>query len=46
MAEDKEYSLAELNAYNGQQSDGRILIALNGKVYDVTTGSKFYGSGT
>lgn len=40
----KDFTLAELKPYDGVQ-DPRILMAVNGKVFDVTRGKKFYGPG-
>jgi membrane-associated progesterone receptor component len=39
----REYSLSELNCYNG--SNGTIYIALNGKIFDVTKDKKQFDSG-
>lgn len=39
----RDFTAAELKAYDGNQPDGRILVAVNGTVYDVTRGKKFYG---
>lgn len=41
----KDFTVAELKAYDGNQPDGRVLVAVNGKVYDVTKGKRFYGPG-
>ncbi|XP_041864226.1 membrane-associated progesterone receptor component 1 [Melanotaenia boesemani] len=38
----RDFTLAELKPYDGTQ-DPRILMAVNGKVFDVTRGKKFYG---
>ncbi|XP_077361026.1 membrane-associated progesterone receptor component 1 [Festucalex cinctus] len=38
----RDFTLDELKPYDGVQSP-RILMAVNGKVFDVTRGSKFYG---
>ncbi|XP_034745666.1 membrane-associated progesterone receptor component 1 [Etheostoma cragini] len=38
----RDFTLAELKPYDGVQ-DPRILMAVNGKVFDVTRGKKFYG---
>jgi len=35
--------LAELRNYDGKGADGRVCVAILGKVYDVTKGSRFYG---
>ncbi len=39
------YTLDELSQYNGTNSDLPILMAVDGKVYDVTDGSRFYSAG-
>ena len=41
----KDFTLEELKPYDGTYLDGRILIAVNGKVFDVTKGKRFYGPG-
>ncbi|NXV78463.1 PGRC1 protein, partial [Atlantisia rogersi] len=38
----RDFTLAELRTYDGVR-DPRILMAINGKVFDVTRGKKFYG---
>ncbi|XP_074084489.1 membrane-associated progesterone receptor component 2 [Macrotis lagotis] len=38
----RDFSLEQLRQYDGTRSP-RILLAVNGKVFDVTKGSKFYG---
>ncbi|XP_072261918.1 membrane-associated progesterone receptor component 2 [Pyxicephalus adspersus] len=38
----RDFSLQQLRDYDGAKSP-RILLAVNGKVFDVTEGSKFYG---
>lgn len=38
-------TIAELKEYDGVKNDGRILMAVNGKVFDVTRGKAFYGPG-
>lgn len=54
MAEDEEplpklkkrdFTLEELKEYDGVKNP-RILMAVSGKVFDVTRGKKFYGPGT
>lgn len=40
----RDFTLAELKPYDGVQNP-RILMAINGKVFDVTRGKKFYGPG-
>jgi len=42
----RDFTLEQLKEYNGRGQDGRILIAVNGKVFDVTRGGRFYGPGT
>ncbi|KAF2880943.1 hypothetical protein ILUMI_25224 [Ignelater luminosus] len=39
----KDFTIEELKKYDGTQEDGRILVAVNGNVYDVTKGKRFYG---
>jgi len=41
----KDFTVAELKQYDGTGPDGRILVAVNGKVFDVTKGRRFYGPG-
>lgn len=41
----RDFTVQELRAYDGTQPDGRVLIAVNGTVYDVTKGKRFYGPG-
>lgn len=41
----KDFTVEELRKYDGKQPDGRILVAVNGKVFDVTKGKRFYGPG-
>lgn len=40
----RDFTLAELKPYDGLQNP-RILMAVNGKVFDVTRGKTFYGPG-
>lgn len=40
----RDFSLEQLRQYDGARTP-RILLAVNGKVFDVTKGSKFYGPG-
>lgn len=37
--------LGELGTGVGEQGEGRVLVAVNGKVFDVTKGKRFYGPG-
>ena len=41
----RDMTVEEIRPYDGKQPDGRILMAVNGKVFDVTRGKKFYGPG-
>ncbi|KRT81754.1 hypothetical protein AMK59_5176, partial [Oryctes borbonicus] len=41
----KDFTVQELKAYDGTQPDGRILVSVNGNVYDVTKAKRFYGPG-
>ncbi|KAF4624449.1 hypothetical protein G7Y89_g13725 [Cudoniella acicularis] len=45
LAGPKQYTDADLAAYDGTNPDLPILLALNGTIYDVTNGRKFYGPG-
>lgn len=42
----RDFTLIELRPYDGNGPDGRVLVAVNGSVYDVTKGKRFYGPGT
>ena len=42
----KDFTLEQLKEFDGRGKDGRILIAVNGIVFDVTRGRRFYGPGT
>ncbi|XP_034473526.1 membrane-associated progesterone receptor component 1 [Drosophila innubila] len=39
----RDFTVKELREYNGTRDDGRILLAVNHKVYDVSTAMHFYG---
>lgn len=41
----KDMTVAELRQYDGTQADGRVLVAVNGWIFDVTRGRRFYGPG-
>ncbi|KAJ4441159.1 hypothetical protein ANN_11010 [Periplaneta americana] len=41
----RDFTVEELKPYDGTGQDGRILVAVNGKVFDVTKGKRFYGPG-
>ncbi len=44
-AEERDYALAELAAYDGSNPAKPLLIGIRGQVYDVTRGRSFYGPG-
>jgi len=39
----QDFRIEELRKYDGTHESGRILVAVNGKVFDVTRGKRFYG---
>jgi len=41
----RDFTLKQLQEFDGRGKGGRILVAVNGKVFDVTRGSRFYGPG-
>lgn len=41
----RDFTIEELKKYDGLQEDGRVLVAVNGNVFDVTKGKRFYGPG-
>lgn len=41
----KDLTVAEIKKYDGTQADGRVLLAVNGVIFDVTKGKRFYGPG-
>lgn len=41
----KDFTVEELRKYDGTGPDGRILVAVNGNVFDVTKGKRYYGPG-
>lgn len=41
----RDFTLEDLKPYDGNGPEGRILVAVNGKVFDVTRGKRFYGHG-
>lgn len=41
----RDFTVEELRQYDGNGPDGRVLVAVNGNVYDVTKGKRFYGPG-
>lgn len=44
-AEERDYTLDELSAFDGSGSERPLLIAIRGFVYDVGRGRDFYGPG-
>jgi len=41
----QDMTLQELRKFDGTQEDGRVLVAINGRIFDVTRGKRFYGPG-
>ncbi|XP_022229520.1 membrane-associated progesterone receptor component 1 isoform X2 [Drosophila obscura] len=41
----RDLTVKELRQFDGNQLDGRVLVAVNGNVYDVSKGKRFYGPG-
>jgi membrane-associated progesterone receptor component len=41
----RDFTLNELQPFNGKNEDGRILIAVLGRVFDVSMSAQFYGPG-
>ncbi|XP_060065251.1 membrane-associated progesterone receptor component 1-like [Ylistrum balloti] len=41
----RDFTLEQLREYDGKGQDGRVLVAVNTKVFDVTRGKRFYGPG-
>lgn len=41
----QDMTLEQLKEYNGTGPEGRVLVAVNGKIFDVTKGKRFYGPG-
>jgi membrane-associated progesterone receptor component len=41
----QDFTLTELQPFNGKNEEGRILIAVLGRVFDVSASSQFYGPG-
>lgn len=41
----RDMTLSEIRQYDGTGEGGRVLVAVNGKVFDVTKGKNFYGPG-
>lgn len=41
----QDMTLEQLKQYDGSGEHGRVCVAVNGKIFDVTRGKKFYGPG-
>ncbi|GBM24413.1 Membrane-associated progesterone receptor component 2 [Araneus ventricosus] len=41
----RDMTIEELRKYDGTNEEGRVCIAVNGKIFDVTKGKHFYGPG-
>lgn len=41
----RDMTYEELRKYDGTNEEGRVCVAVNGKVFDVTKGKNFYGPG-
>ncbi|XP_038213571.1 membrane-associated progesterone receptor component 1-like [Zerene cesonia] len=41
----QDMTVAELKKYDGTNEEGRVLLAVNGIIFDVTKGKRFYGPG-
>lgn len=41
----RDFTLEQLREFDGRGKEGRLLIAVNSKVFDVTRGKRFYGPG-
>jgi len=41
----RDMTYQELKKYDGLNEEGRVCVAVNGKVFDVTKGKRFYGPG-
>ncbi|CAG4940168.1 unnamed protein product [Colias eurytheme] len=41
----QDMTVAELKKYDGTNAEGRVLLAVNGIIFDVTKGKRFYGPG-
>merc|ERR1739838_1023972 len=41
----QDMTLEQLRQYDGTGDDGRVCVAVNSKIFDVTRGKKFYGPG-
>jgi membrane-associated progesterone receptor component len=45
VGETRDYTAAELSAYDGTDPTRPVLLAIEGRVFDVTPGRSFYGKG-
>lgn len=41
----RDFTLEELKEFDGIKGEGRVLVAVNNKVFDVTRGKRYYGPG-
>lgn len=41
----QDMTLEQLKQYNGTGEHSRVCVGVNGKIFDVTRGKKFYGPG-
>lgn len=41
----RDFTLEQMREFDGRGPDGRVLLCVNGKVFDVTRGRRFYGPG-
>lgn len=39
----QDFTLDQLREFDGTGPEGRVLLAVNGKIFDVTRGKNFYG---
>lgn len=39
----QDFTLDQLREYDGSGPEGRVMLAVNGKIFDVTRGKNFYG---
>lgn len=41
----RDFTLEELKEFDGTKGEGRVLVAVNNKVFDVSRGKRYYGPG-
>lgn len=41
----RDFTVETLRQFDGSGEDGRVLVAVNGKVFDASKGRRFYGPG-